>query len=85
MEELEKWFHNTERTGHAEYCPASEGYFRVLGIPLLQGRLFDDRDTLEAPHVAVISESLAREKWPGQERDRANDLSMATWMAICAH
>ena len=66
MEELEKWFHNTERTGHADYCPASEGYFRALGIPLLQGRLFDDRDTLEAQHVAVISESLAREKWPGR-------------------
>ena len=66
MEELEKWFHNAERTGHADYCPASEGYFRALGIPLLQGRLFDDRDTLDKQHVAVISESLAREKWPGR-------------------
>ena len=66
MEELEKWFHNAARTGHADYCPASEGYFRALGIPLLQGRLFDDRDTLDKQHVAVISESLAREKWPGR-------------------
>ncbi len=67
MEDLERWYHNVARTGHADYCPASEGYFRALGIPLLQGRLFDDRDTMDAPHVAVISQSMAREKWPGQD------------------
>jgi putative ABC transport system permease protein len=67
MEDFESWFHNVARTGHADYCPASEGYFRALGIPLLQGRLFDDRDTMDAPHVAVISQSLALEKWPGQD------------------
>ncbi|MFZ0861401.1 MAG: ABC transporter permease [Candidatus Sulfotelmatobacter sp.] len=67
MEDFEQWFHNVTRTGHADYCPASEGYFRALGIPLLQGRLFDDRDTMDAPHVAVISQSLAREKWPEQD------------------
>jgi len=67
MEDFEQWFHNVARTGHADYCPASDGYFRALGIPLLQGRLFDDRDTMDAPHVAVISQSLAREKWPGND------------------
>jgi predicted permease len=67
IEDLEIWFHNVARTGHADYCPASEGYFRALGIPLLQGRLFDDSDTMDAPHVAVVSQSLAREKWPGQD------------------
>jgi len=51
MEELEQWFHNGARTGYANYNPASEGYFRVLGIPLLLGRWFDDRDTRDAPHV----------------------------------
>jgi predicted permease len=45
----------------------SEGYFRALGIPLLRGRLFDERDTMEAPHAALISESLARQKWPKQD------------------
>jgi predicted permease len=67
MEDLERWFHNTVRTGHADYCPASDGYFRALGIPLLRGRLFDDGDTMDATHVAVVSQSLAREKWPGQD------------------
>ncbi len=66
MGDWESWSH-TAHTGHGEYCPVSEGYFRVLGIPLLQGRLFDDRDTMDAPHVAVISQSLAREQWPGQD------------------
>ena len=66
-QELEQLFHDPTRTGYAEYCPASEGYFRALGIPLLRGRLFDDRDTLEAPHVALVSQSLARQKWPKQD------------------
>ncbi len=67
MAELETWFHNATRTGYASYNPASEGYFRALGIPLLRGRLFDDSDTIDAPHVAIVSQSLAREKWPGQD------------------
>ena len=68
IDELERWFHNATRTGYAIYkTPASEGYFRALGIPLLRGRLFDDRDTIDAPHVALISQALAREKWPGQD------------------
>jgi predicted permease len=64
MDDLDQLFHDSTRTGDADYCVASEGYFRTLGIPLRRGRLFDDRDTMDAPHVALISESLAREKWP---------------------
>jgi predicted permease len=64
MDDLDQLFHDSIRTGEADYCVASEDYFRVLGIPLRLGRLFDERDTMDAPHVALISESLAREKWP---------------------
>jgi predicted permease len=67
MHALEQLFHDKSRTGDADYAAASEGYFRVLGIPLLRGRLFQASDNIDAPHVAVISESLAREKWPGQD------------------
>jgi predicted permease len=67
MEDLDQLFHDSTRTGEADYCVASEGYFHVLGIPLRCGRLFDDRDTMDAPHVALISESLAREKWPNMD------------------
>ena len=36
-------------------------YFRTLGIPLLAGRTFSAADTLEAPRVAIVNESFARE------------------------
>ncbi|QSQ25774.1 ABC transporter permease [Pyxidicoccus parkwayensis] len=67
FEDFERLVHEPERTGSAEYRVASEGYFLALGIPLVRGRLFDARDTHEAPHVAVISESLARARWPGED------------------
>ncbi|CAN5539390.1 ABC transporter permease [soil metagenome] len=55
------------RTGGAAYRVASEGYFGAMRIPLVRGRLFEDRDAPDAPHVAVISESLARTRWPDEE------------------
>jgi putative ABC transport system permease protein len=67
MKDLEQLFHNKQRTGDAYYCVASPGYFHTLGIRLLRGRLFDERDTPDAPQVALISESLAREKWPNED------------------
>jgi putative ABC transport system permease protein len=58
---------NPDHVGHALYCVASRGYFTTLGIPLVRGRLFDERDGLNSPNVAVISESLARQRWPNQD------------------
>jgi putative ABC transport system permease protein len=55
---------NSKHTGEADYCVASAGLFRASGIPLLRGRLFNAQDGPGAPNVAVISETLAREKWP---------------------
>jgi putative ABC transport system permease protein len=66
MEDLNPLFHGPN-TGYAAYAVASEGFFISLDIPLLRGRLFDQRDSLDSPPVALISESLAQEKWPGQE------------------
>jgi predicted permease len=60
-------FQQKERIGDADFCVASEGYFQVLGIPLIRGRIFGERDGADAPHVAVISESLARDRWPNQD------------------
>ncbi len=56
-----------ERTGIADFCVATDGYFKVLGIPLIRGRGLDGRDGANSPHVAVISESLARDRWPNQD------------------
>jgi putative ABC transport system permease protein len=55
------------RIGNADFCVATSGYFQALGIPLVRGRMFDDRDAPNAPHVAVISESLAHDRWPHQD------------------
>src|SRR6266478_725872 len=43
------------------------GAFVTLGIPLLQGRDFNDSDTYDAPFSAVINEKLARDAFPGQD------------------
>jgi putative ABC transport system permease protein len=44
----------------ADYVSVSPEYFRVMGIPLLRGRLFAREDTQSSPRVTVISESMAR-------------------------
>src|SRR5262249_54179640 len=67
LDEFEAWIHRAPQTGYASYSVVNEGFFTALRIPLLRGRLFDERDALDAPHAALISESLAREKWPNQE------------------
>jgi putative ABC transport system permease protein len=63
MDDLLALFQQKDRTGTADYCAASPRYFHALGIPLIRGRLFDDRDRPDQPHVAVISESLVHARW----------------------
>ena len=41
-------------------------FFSALRVPLQQGRLLSDQDTSGAPPVAVVSESMARQSWPGK-------------------
>jgi putative ABC transport system permease protein len=48
------------------YRAVGEDYFHTLQIPMLQGRAFNIRDTASAPAVAIVSESLARKYWPGE-------------------
>jgi putative ABC transport system permease protein len=60
-------FQQKERLGVADFGVVTDGYFQVLGIPLIRGRIFDEHDGANSPHVAVISESLARDRWPKQD------------------
>lgn len=55
------------RAGYAGYRRVLPGYFRAMEVPLLRGRLFDERDHREAPHVAVVSASLAETAWPDED------------------
>ena len=67
FENMGQLFRDPTRTGQAEFRVASAGYFRAMNIPLIRGRLFDDRDAPDAPHVAVINQSLAKAKWPNED------------------
>ena len=55
----------TSRT--ASFVSASPDYFRVMGIPLLAGRLFNEHDGLKAPRITVISQAFARMHFPNQD------------------
>ena len=67
MDDLKPLFQRKEMLGTADFGVVSPAYFRALGIPLVRGRLFDDRDAATAPHAAVINESLARSRWPNAD------------------
>ena len=51
----------------ADYTVACPNYFRTMGIPILKGREFTHRDTLSAPDVIVINETMARAFWPKED------------------
>jgi putative ABC transport system permease protein len=42
-------------------------YFSTMGISLIAGRDFTDRDVMDAPGVVIINETLARRHWPGED------------------
>ncbi len=48
-------------------APVSSGYFETMRIPILSGRTINKFDRAGSKRVAVISEAMAREMWPGQQ------------------
>ena len=50
----------------AGYRMTSEGYFEALGIPLLDGRAFQESDRPETQRVALINRQMATRYWPGE-------------------
>lgn len=56
-----------EKGAVAGYVLADGGAFAALDIPLVRGRVFDDRDGPDAPHVAIVSQSFADSYWPGED------------------
>jgi predicted permease len=51
----------------ANFASVSREYFPLFGIPLLRGRVFDDRDTAASQKIAIISEAFARRYFPNEE------------------
>lgn len=50
----------------ADFNNISPAYFRLLHVPIFDGREFNDQDTVEAAPVVIISENLAKKYWPGR-------------------
>ena len=51
----------------ADVRPIAGDYFRTMGIPLLGGRAFDERDHAESPMAFVVNQQLADELFPGED------------------
>ncbi len=51
----------------AQYHTADGGYFTALGVPLVRGRLYSDRDLATTQPVVVVNETLARKHWPNED------------------
>ncbi len=56
-----------EQPPHGDRWSASAGYFQTMTIPLVKGRYFGERDTADAPGVAIIDETMARKYWPNED------------------
>ena len=42
-------------------------YFKSMGIPLVRGRLFDERSSGDAQNKVIVNEALVRRHWPGED------------------
>ena len=51
----------------ADITRISPDYFGVMGIRLLQGRIFDSQDQPKSRPVCMIDETFARKHWPGED------------------
>jgi putative ABC transport system permease protein len=55
-----------QRPPSPQFFSVSPDYFAAMGIRLVQGRAFTDRDNEKAPEVMIVSEAIARRSWPGE-------------------
>ena len=66
MSDFTNLMKDPSRSGYADFRVVAGDYFKAMNVPLIRGRTFNEGDTPDAPHVGVISASLARLKWPNE-------------------
>ena len=71
----------------ADLESTSADFLSSLRVPLLEGRAVGDRDTPDAPRVAVISRAMAQRFWPkqkpiGQRFKLGNASANAPWLSV---
>jgi putative ABC transport system permease protein len=52
---------------HGDRWMVSHEYFKAMSIPLIKGRYFNERDSADAPGVAILDETIARKYWPDED------------------
>jgi predicted permease len=71
---------------HGDVRVVSPDYFKTLGIPVKQGRVFTEQDRVGTQRFAVIDENLARQYWPGAnpigQHIRGSWASAGQWTTI---
>ncbi len=50
----------------ADVTRVAGDYFRAMGVRVVQGRAFEERDRMDAPLVCMVDETFARTHWPGE-------------------
>ena len=74
-----------DKLPHAGFRLTSPGYFAAIGVPLVAGRDFNERDRYEAEPVAIVSATLARQVFEGQSplgRRIKCGLDRDVWMRV---
>lgn len=52
---------------HSDMSIVTPGFFAVMGIPVIEGRDFTERDDTNAPRVVIVNEAFARKYFPGED------------------
>jgi putative ABC transport system permease protein len=75
-----------EQVQDAEYRVVSPDYFDVMGVSVVRGQLFTERDRAGGTAVAVVNEAMARRYWPGEDpigkRINLGNPDKSPWRAI---
>jgi putative ABC transport system permease protein len=77
----------TNGAGWASKPAVTPGYFRAMGIRVVEGRDFTDADRASAPGVVIASATVAKRLWPGQSAigrrvSMADEPKPTDWLTI---
>jgi predicted permease len=66
----------------ARYSVACPDYFKALGVPVLAGREFTHQDTVAAPGVVIINQTMAQKFWPKESPVGRRILEDGSWLTV---
>jgi putative ABC transport system permease protein len=80
-------FPDDRGTPEADQRIVTPGYFEAMGMTMLSGRMFDERDTETSQPVAIIDQTMAQTFWPnedpiGKRLKRGGRQSTQPWLTI---